>query len=133
MQFGKNLTAVRKKWRLTQVDFGDFFGLGRGPIFNYEKDHNEPSLSFIIQLYEATRIPIYDLLVRELLEEEIPEKPYTEKSDIKAIIPKKREFPLDNNIEEPLYNHHLMVKKMKELEGDMAAIKKKVEDIEKRK
>lgn len=125
MQFGKNLTAIRKKWRLTQAEFGEIFELGRGPIFNYEKDHNEPSLSFMIQLYEVTRIPIYDVLVREIGDEEIPDKPFERSSEFKAVIPEKREFPLDNNIEEPLYNHHLMVKKIKDLEERMQGLEKK--------
>ena len=81
MYLGANIRKIRKAWGLQQPEFAEVFGLTRGPIGHYERDFNQPSLDFMCQLEEMTRIPIYDLCKRFVNNEEIPDAPLEREPD----------------------------------------------------
>lgn len=108
---------------MTQPEFGEIFSVSKGSIHAYENDINEPKASFFIMLYELTSIHQYDLLTREISPSEIPDQPGIKLSPGITEPPTKNEPPM---IEEPLYNFHLLVKRMRELESEVKDLKGKI-------
>lgn len=114
MHLGSNIKAIRNKWRMSQEEFGDIFSIKKGAIHTYEKGDSEPRISFILKLYELTGIPFHVMCGRVVEEEDIPDSPGLKLDS------GKMENPTKSNklsmVEEPLYNYHLLVTKLRELE-----------------
>lgn len=71
MALGKNIKLVRKKWRMSQDDFGALFGMNKHNISSYETSKTEPSLTFMSHLQELTGIGIYELYNKEILNSDV--------------------------------------------------------------
>jgi len=108
-----NLKAIRKRWRMSQDDFGELLGLKRGSVSNYERELNAPKLDILIQLQDITGINIKDLCYRKLNKQEILEKPLQEQTIKQSIA---EEPPPTYLTKADLYNFHELVKRVHELE-----------------
>lgn len=75
MKVARNIRLIRKKWRFTQDDFGEFFEATRAMISSYESGVAEPRIPFLVKLYELSGIDITAICIDELTLEDIPEKP----------------------------------------------------------
>lgn len=60
--FAKNLRALRKAKKMSQVELGGLLNYGYTAISNYESGRNEPSLDDLIRLAD-----IFDVSIDELL------------------------------------------------------------------
>jgi|GEM_PF-4257562 len=127
MQLSQNLKQIRKKWRLNRDEFASIFGIAPGTMLTYENGRSEPKVKFLLRLYEVTGIPFIEICTRPLDDAEIPESPGT---FTLAEAKKGNSVPLT---QDPLYNNHMMVKKVRDMEGEMAELRKKITDIEKEK
>lgn len=127
MYLGKNLKLIRKKWRLSQEDFANIFDVSNGSMHTYEIGRSEPKLKFLLRLYEVTGIPINEISTRFVKESEIPDNPG------EFALNARKNDNATPMTQDPLYNSHAMVKKMRDIEGEMEALKKELEDLKKEK
>ena len=93
MYISKNLKTIRNKFGLTRPEFAEKYSLTVGKVQAYELGRTEPPALLLVALHEQTGIPIYDLLMRELLSSEIPSTP-VESKEKKVPKEKKDEYDL---------------------------------------
>lgn len=119
MQLSQNLKQIRKKWRLSQEEFAKLFDVAAGTMHTYEIGRSEPKLKFLLRLYEITGIPINEISTRLVNESEIPDNPG------KVVLDRMKKDNATPLTQDPLYNHHMMVKKIKELEERVKGLENK--------
>ena len=99
MILGKNIKSIRKKWRMSQDDFGALFDMNKHNISSYETGKTEPSLAFMSQLQELTAIPIYELYNKEVPKEDIWGVPL--KGAFKKMLKEERNWDTISSVSEP--------------------------------
>lgn len=69
-----NIATIRARWGMEQTDFAALIGVTRYVVGNWERGRNRPDLETMVRLESLSGFPLADLIGRELIKEEIPQK-----------------------------------------------------------
>ena len=68
LQFGRNLSALRKKNKMSMQELADKLGVSKNSVWFYEKGERTPTLEKIVQLSEMFAVSVDTLLKADVKE-----------------------------------------------------------------
>lgn len=66
MYFSQNIRLLRKAAKMTQLDLGDYLGVGHVAVSSYEKGLVTPKFEGLIKLSELFNVSLDDLVFKDL-------------------------------------------------------------------
>jgi len=114
----ENIGFLLKYKNLTQNEFGELFGLKRGLIANYVRDHSKPKIEIIVRIAEHFNISLDDFIKRPITEKDLS----VNKKNLKEAIPNSFEL-MQESLNANIEFQKSLVQRIESLETEMKGIK----------